>query len=176
MNFPFYGSHKWLLLRKLTKKHPCKNWLMVRTQPYLRQPLRAAINFGRLVHFAVRRKMRKPPITRVTAILNGLTNRQRWKTDSIYAHIVSDDRHCHEWLQFRSIQSSNEENGRSSQFPHVSECIPVFRVIRCLKVGTYLSSKGITYLLTLWTVNSYILYQVHDAGQLVKAWYSSFSL
>ncbi len=47
-----------------------------------------------------------------------------------------------------SIQSSNEENGRSSQCLLVSECISVFRVIRCLKVGTYLSNKGITYLLT----------------------------
>ncbi len=34
--------------------------------------LRAAFKFGRRVHFAVRRKMRKPPITRLPAILNGL--------------------------------------------------------------------------------------------------------
>ncbi len=33
---------------------------------------------------------------------------------------------------FRLIQSSNEENGRSSQLLLVSECISVFRVIRCL--------------------------------------------
>ncbi len=106
--------------------------------------LRAAFKLGRRVHFGLRRKMRKPPITRVPAILNGLTNRPSWKTDSIYADIV---RHGHEWLHFRSIQSSNEENGRSGQFLLVSECISVFRVIRCLKVGTYLSNKGITYLL-----------------------------
>ncbi len=39
------------------------------------KPLRAAFKFGRSVHFALRRKMRKPPISRVPAILNGLTNR-----------------------------------------------------------------------------------------------------
>ncbi len=110
--------------------------------------LRATFKFGRRVHFALRRKMRKSPITRVPAILNGLTNRPSWKTDSIYADILSSgDRHGHEWLQFRSIQSSNEENCRSSQFLQVSECTSVFRVTRCLKVCTYLSNKGITYLL-----------------------------
>ncbi len=41
-----------------------------------RSILRAAFKFGRRVHFALRRKMRKPPITRVPAILNGSTNRQ----------------------------------------------------------------------------------------------------
>ncbi len=35
--------------------------------------LRAVFKFGRRVHFALRRKMRKPSITRVPAILNGLT-------------------------------------------------------------------------------------------------------
>ncbi len=40
-----------------------------------RKPLRAAFKFGRGVHFALRRKMRKPPISRVPAILDGLTNR-----------------------------------------------------------------------------------------------------
>ncbi len=50
--------------------------------------LRAAYKFGRGVHFALRRKMRKPPISRVPAILNGLTNRPIWKTDNIYADIV----------------------------------------------------------------------------------------
>ncbi len=49
----------------------------------------------------------------------------------------------------RNSQNSNEENGRSSQFLLVHECISVFQVIRCLKVGTYLSNKGITYLLYL---------------------------
>ncbi len=44
---------------------------------------RAAFKFGRRVHCALRRKMRKPPITRVPAILNGLTNRP------------SDERHGH---------------------------------------------------------------------------------
>ncbi len=34
--------------------------------------LRAAFKFGRRVHFALRRKMRKPPIARLPAILNGL--------------------------------------------------------------------------------------------------------
>ncbi len=34
--------------------------------------LRAAFKFGRRVHFSLRRKMRKPPITRLPAILNGL--------------------------------------------------------------------------------------------------------
>ncbi len=50
--------------------------------------LRAAFKFGRRVYFALRRKMRKPPITRVPAILNGPTNRPSWKTDSIYSDIV----------------------------------------------------------------------------------------
>ncbi len=50
--------------------------------------LRAAFKFGRGVHFALRRKMRKPPISRVPAILNGITNRPSSKTDSIYADIV----------------------------------------------------------------------------------------
>ncbi len=36
--------------------------------------LRAAFKFGRGVHFELRRKMQKPPISRVPAILNGLTN------------------------------------------------------------------------------------------------------
>ncbi len=36
---------------------------------------RAAFKFGRGVHFALRRTMRKPPISRVPAILNGLTYR-----------------------------------------------------------------------------------------------------
>ncbi len=90
--------------------------------------------------------MRKPPITRVPAILNGLTSRPSGKTDSIYAEIVKW-RSTRPWTT--SIQvNSNEENGRSSQFLLVSECVSVFRVIRCLKVGTYLSNKGITYLLT----------------------------
>ncbi len=42
---------------------------------YRQSLMRAAFKFGRRVHFALRRKMRKPPITRVPAILNGLTNR-----------------------------------------------------------------------------------------------------
>ncbi len=43
--------------------------------PFALPILRAAFKFGRGVHFALRRKMRKPPISRVPAILNGLTNR-----------------------------------------------------------------------------------------------------
>ncbi len=49
--------------------------------------LRAAFKFSRHVHFALRRKMRKPPITSVPAILNGLTNRPSWKT--LYLRIYS---------------------------------------------------------------------------------------
>ncbi len=37
--------------------------------------LRAAFKFGRGVHFVLRRKMRKPPISRVPTMLNRLTNR-----------------------------------------------------------------------------------------------------
>ncbi len=36
----------------------------------------AAFKFGRRVYCALRRKMQKPRISRVPAILNGLTNRQ----------------------------------------------------------------------------------------------------
>ncbi len=113
---------------------------------------RAAFKFGRRVHYALCRKMRKPPVNRVPAILNGLTNRPSWKTDSIFADIVMLRPTIR--LQFRSIQSSIEENGRSSQFLLVSECISVFRVTRCLKVGTYLSNKGIINLL-------YLLCRIH---------------
>ncbi len=108
---------------------------------------RAPLKFGRPVHCALRRKMRKLPITRASAILKGLKNRLSWKTDSFCTEIVKWHRHGHEWLHLGSIQNSNEENGRSSQFLLVSECISVFRVIRCLKVGRYLSNRGITYLL-----------------------------
>ncbi len=59
---------------------------------------------------------------------------------------VTDPRRCYDWLQFRSIQNANEENGRWSPFLFVSECISVSRVIRCLKVGIYMSSKCLTYL------------------------------
>ncbi len=102
--------------------------------------------------------MRKPPITRVPAIQMDLINRPIWRTDGIYAEIAKWQ--SNEWLQwmtmndfndFRSIQNSDEENGRSSQFLLVYECISVSWVIRCLKVGTYLSNKGLTCLLTYYT-------------------------
>ncbi len=57
----------------------------------------------------------------------------------------SNPQHGHEWLLFKSIQNSNEENGRSSQFLFVSASISVFQVIWCLEVGTYVSNKGITF-------------------------------
>ncbi len=53
--------------------------------------------------------------------------------------------HGHEWLLFKSIQNSNEENGRSSQFLFASASISVFQVIWCVEVGTYVSNKGITF-------------------------------
>ncbi len=63
--------------------------------------LRAALKFGRRVHFALRWKMRKPPITRVPAIFNALTNRPSWKTDSIYGDIVKW-RSTRPWIRVNS--------------------------------------------------------------------------
>ncbi len=85
------------------------------------------------------------------AIYLDFINRPSWKTDSIYAEIVK-------WPSTRpwkpSIWNSNEENGHSSQFLFVSKCISASRVIRCLKVGAYLSNKGLTYIRLLNTLKS----------------------
>ncbi len=69
--------------------------------------LRAAFKFGRGVHFALRRKMRKPPISRVPAILNGLTNRPSWKTDNIYADIFNE-RSTLPWMTSIEVNSNFE--------------------------------------------------------------------
>ncbi len=45
-----------------------------------------------------------------------------------------------------SIQTMNEENGRQSGFLFVSECLSFSRVIQYLKIATFLSNKGLTYL------------------------------
>ncbi len=107
------------------------------------------LNLSDACIFSLRRKMRKPQITRVPAILNGLTNRPSWKTVSSYANIVK-------WSSTRpwmiSIQVNSKFEWRKWPLKSISTCIwmhSVFRVIRCLKVGTYLSNKGITYLLSL---------------------------
>ncbi len=104
-----------------------------------------AFKFGRRVRFALRRKMRKPPITRVSAIYVDFLNRPSWRTDSIYREIAK-------WPSTRpwgtSIQNSNGENACSGQLLFVSECSSASRVIRCLKVGTYLSNIGPPHLIT----------------------------
>ncbi len=51
-----------------------------------------------------------------------------------------------------SIQNSNEEDGRLSQLLYLFECISVCRDVRCLNCGTYLSNKGLNYLLWHWCV------------------------
>ncbi len=79
-----------------------------------------AFKFGRRVHFALRRKMRKPPITRVPAILNGLTNRPSWKTDSIYADIVKW-RLTRPWMT--SIQVNSKFEWRKWPLKSISTCI-----------------------------------------------------
>ncbi len=45
---------------------------------------RAAFKFGRRVHFALRRKMLKPPIAHLSAIQLDLTNRPSGWTGCIY--------------------------------------------------------------------------------------------
>ncbi len=45
---------------------------------------RAAFKFSRRVHVALRRKMLKPPIARLPAILLDLTNRPNGETHCIY--------------------------------------------------------------------------------------------
>ncbi len=45
---------------------------------------RAAFKFGRRVHFALRRKMLKPPIARLPAIQMDFINRPSEETDCIY--------------------------------------------------------------------------------------------
>ncbi len=50
----------------------------------------------------------------------------------------------------------NEENGRSSGFLFVSEGPSVSRVIRCLQIGTYLSNKGLIYLLIFTYLLTYV--------------------
>ncbi len=67
--------------------------------------VRTAFKFGRRVHCALRRKMRKPPNTRVPAILNGLKNRPSWKTGSIYAEIVK-------WRSTRPRMNSIQVNSK----------------------------------------------------------------
>ncbi len=46
--------------------------------------LRAAFKFGRRVHFALRRKMLKPPIARLPAIYMDIINRPSGETDCVY--------------------------------------------------------------------------------------------
>ncbi len=46
--------------------------------------LRAAFKFGRRVHSALQRKMRKPPIARLPAIEMDLINRPSGETDCVY--------------------------------------------------------------------------------------------
>ncbi len=42
-----------------------------------------------------------------------------------------------------SIQTMNEENDSSSRFLFAPESLSVSQVIKCLKIGTHLSNKGI---------------------------------
>ncbi len=62
----------WKVLRTKLSQRLCfqKNLEAICRQHFLR----AAFKFGRRVHFALRRKIQNPPITRVPAIFNGLTN------------------------------------------------------------------------------------------------------
>ncbi len=46
--------------------------------------MRAAFEFGRRVHFALRRKMLNPPIARFPAIKMDFINRPSGETDCIY--------------------------------------------------------------------------------------------
>ncbi len=74
---------------RLLKIRRCISWTIPsHSASMARIVLPAVFKFGRRVHFVLRRKLRKPPITRVPAILNGPTNRPSWKADSIYADIV----------------------------------------------------------------------------------------
>ncbi len=98
--------------------------------------------YDKEVHCALRRIMRKTPINNVPAILNGLkkspklTSGQHLRRNSpVTIDTTTND-----------FNSDQFKIGLSSQFLIVSECISVFRVVRCLKVGTYLSNKGIAYL------------------------------
>ncbi len=61
----------------------------------------------------------------------------------------------HKWMDGQHLRSINqvtldtamdEENGCSSRVLFLSECLSVSRFIRCLKIGTYLANKGVTYL------------------------------
>ncbi len=80
----------------------------------------AAFKFGRRVRFALRRKMRKPPITRVPAILNGPTNRPSWKADNIYADIVKR-RSTRPWMI--SVQVNSKFEWRKWPLKSISTCI-----------------------------------------------------
>ncbi len=86
------------------------------------------------LHLAVRRILRKPPLTRVTC----------WRTNYFYAEIVKR-------LPTRPGLSLIQVNTTLELIKWPLQSIAIYiwmhfcpRVIRCLKVGTYISNKGLT--------------------------------
>ncbi len=102
-----------------------------------KKPLfRAAFKFDWRVHFALRRKMLKSPIS---SHLSGLIEGGRTEYTQKKS---SDRRHGRRWFQFRSVHHTNVAKCRPNDVEwSLDACLPPL-VILCLNVGTYLSNKG----------------------------------
>ncbi len=92
--------------------------------------------------------MPKQSNTRLPAIYMDFISSTSWKTDRIYARIAQCPS-TRPWLIsiFWSKENVDNENGRSIRFLFVFRCLSVSLVIWCLKMGTFLPNKSVTYLI-----------------------------
>ncbi len=72
-----------LTRQRLFRSRPELNWATALLFWYTMDE-RAAFKFGRRVHFALGRKMLKPPIARLAAIYIDLINRPSGEADCVY--------------------------------------------------------------------------------------------
>ncbi len=109
--------------------------------------LGAAFKFARRVHFALRRKMLKPPIARLPAIKLHFINRLNRETQRLKQRL-SELRHGPNWLQLTSIQNRQYKMAAQVNFCLFFDVFFLSGVQYDARIWHICVNKSLTYLPT----------------------------